>query len=123
MATAIQSAVGEPAGIDELLLYRRIAWRILPLTIVCFLFSYFDRINISFAKTQMQAELGLSDAAYGFAASIFFLVTCCSKCQAATASNATARRAGFVASWCHGDWRPPHSSSLITNTPCTSCAS
>lgn len=58
--------------VDELMLYRRIAWRILPLTIVCFLFSYFDRINISFAKTQMQHELGLSDAAYGLAASIFF---------------------------------------------------
>jgi len=59
--------------IDELLLYRRVAWRIMPLAIICFLFSYFDRINISFAKTQMQAELGLSDAAYGLAASMFFI--------------------------------------------------
>ncbi|MGE8398694.1 MAG: MFS transporter, partial [Burkholderiales bacterium] len=59
--------------IDELLRYRRVAWRIMPLAIICFLFSYFDRINISFAKTQMQAELGLSDAAYGLAASMFFI--------------------------------------------------
>lgn len=59
--------------LDELKLYRRVAWKILPLAILCFFFSYFDRINISFAKTQMQAELGLSDAAYGFAASIFFV--------------------------------------------------
>ncbi|SMF18334.1 MULTISPECIES: MFS transporter [unclassified Pseudomonas] len=59
--------------IDELLLYRRVAWRIMPLAIICFLFSYFDRINISFAKTQMQAELGLSDAAYGLAASMSFI--------------------------------------------------
>lgn len=59
--------------INELLLYRRVAWRIMPLAIICFLFSYFDRINISFAKTQMQAELGLSDAAYGLAASMFFI--------------------------------------------------
>jgi sugar phosphate permease len=58
--------------INELLLYRRVAWRIMPLAIICFLFSYFDRINISFAKTQMQHELGLSDAAYGLAASMFF---------------------------------------------------
>lgn len=72
MATLTQSASTGAQEMQELLLYRRIAWRILPLTIVCFLFSYFDRINISFAKTQMQAELGLSDAAYGFAASIFF---------------------------------------------------
>lgn len=59
--------------LKELLLYRRVAWRIVPLAIVCFLFSYFDRINISFAKAQMQAELGLSDAAYGLAASMFFI--------------------------------------------------
>lgn len=59
--------------INELLLYRRVAWRIMPLAIICFLFSYFDRINISFAKTQMQQELGLSDAAYGLAASMFFV--------------------------------------------------
>lgn len=59
--------------LDELKLYRRVAWRIMPLAILCFFFSYFDRINISFAKTQMQAELGLSDAAYGFAASVFFV--------------------------------------------------
>lgn len=65
--------VSTPAQLDELLLYRRVAWRIMPLAIICFLFSYFDRINISFAKTQMQAELGLSDAAYGLAASMFFI--------------------------------------------------
>jgi MFS family permease len=59
--------------IDELQLYRRVALRILPLTMVCFLFSYFDRINISFAKTQMQGALGLSDTAYGLAASMFFV--------------------------------------------------
>ncbi|WP_449433558.1 MFS transporter [Pseudomonas putida] len=72
MATLTQGATNVASDLQELLLYRRLAWRILPLTIVCFLFSYFDRINISFAKAQMQAELGLSDAAYGFAASIFF---------------------------------------------------
>ncbi|WP_330211981.1 MFS transporter [Pseudomonas sp. Z18(2022)] len=59
--------------LEELKLFRRVTWRIMPLAIVCFFFSYFDRINISFAKPQMQAELGLSDAAYGLAASIFFV--------------------------------------------------
>lgn len=61
------------SNINELLLYRRVAWRIMPLAIICFLFSYFDRINISFAKAQMQQELGLGDAAYGLAASMFFV--------------------------------------------------
>ena len=53
--------------------YRKITWRIIPFLIVCFIFAYFDRVNISFAKLQMQSDLGLSDAAYGFGASIFFV--------------------------------------------------
>lgn len=53
--------------------YRKAMWRIIPLMVVCFIFAYLDRVNISFAKLQMQADLGLSDAAYGFGASIFFL--------------------------------------------------
>ncbi|MDY7577220.1 MFS transporter [Herbaspirillum sp. RTI4] len=53
--------------------YRKITWRIIPFLIVCFIFAYFDRVNISFAKLQMQGDLGLSDAAYGFGASIFFI--------------------------------------------------
>ncbi|MDR0278771.1 MAG: MFS transporter [Paucimonas sp.] len=72
-STALDIDHAPAARVNELLLYRRVAWRIMPLAIICFLFSYFDRINISFAKTQMQAELGLSDAAYGLAASMFFI--------------------------------------------------
>lgn len=72
MSTISGVAIGA-SDVDELKIYRRIAWRILPLSIICYFFSYLDRINISFAKTQMQSELGLSDAAYGIAASIFFV--------------------------------------------------
>ncbi|MFJ4054887.1 MFS transporter [Pseudomonas sp. NPDC089743] len=71
--TGVLARERNDSHINELLLYRRVAWRIMPLAIICFLFSYFDRINISFAKAQMQAELGLSDAAYGLAASMFFI--------------------------------------------------
>lgn len=53
--------------------YRKTAWRIVPLLIVCFIFAYFDRVNISFAKLQMQGDLGMSNAAYGLGASIFFV--------------------------------------------------
>jgi D-galactonate transporter len=53
--------------------YRKVVWRIVPLLIVCFIFAYFDRVNISFAKLQMQGDLGLSNAAYGLGASIFFV--------------------------------------------------
>lgn len=60
-------------SIDDARLYRRIALRLLPLLMICYLFSSLDRVNISFAKLQMGPEIGLSDAAYGFASSIFFL--------------------------------------------------
>src|SRR3984957_5406019 len=53
--------------------YRKVMWRIVPLLIVCFIFAYFDRVNISFAKLQMQGDLHLSNAAYGLGASIFFV--------------------------------------------------
>jgi len=54
-------------------LYRKVNWRIVPLFILCFLFAYLDRVNISFAKLQMQADLGFSDTIYGLGASLFFV--------------------------------------------------
>lgn len=54
-------------------LYRKLNWRLLPLLFICYVFAYLDRINVGFAKLQMQHDLGLSDAAYGAGAGIFFL--------------------------------------------------
>ncbi|HEY1410654.1 MAG TPA: MFS transporter, partial [Rhodopila sp.] len=62
-----------PISIDEDSLYARISWRILPLLMLSWLFSYIDRVNIGFAKLQMAQALHFSDAAYGFGAGIFFL--------------------------------------------------
>jgi len=52
-------------------LIRKIAWRLMPLIMICYLFAFFDRINISFAKFQLAADLGLSNTAYGLGASLF----------------------------------------------------
>jgi MFS family permease len=57
--------------VDEAALVRKVAWRIMPLIMICYLFAFFDRINISFAKFQLQGDLGLSDTAYGLGASLF----------------------------------------------------
>jgi len=54
-------------------LYSRINWRLLPLLIACYMFAYLDRVNVGFAKLQMQSDLGFSDAAYGVGAGIFFI--------------------------------------------------
>src|ERR1700741_2129892 len=54
-------------------LYKRVYWRLIPLLIVCFIVAYYDRVNISFAKLQMQNELKFSDTVYGLGASLFFV--------------------------------------------------
>src|SRR6201992_3045306 len=59
-------AVGNTADI-----IRKVAWRLMPLIMLCYLFAFFDRINISFAKFQLQSTLGFSDTAYGLGASLF----------------------------------------------------
>lgn len=62
-----------PMSVDDDAVYRRIAWRLLPLLMCAWLFAYIDRVNIGFAKLQMASDLGFSDAVYGFGAGIFFL--------------------------------------------------
>ena len=63
----------ESAVDDTSTLYNKINWRLLPFLLICYLFAYLDRVNIGFAKLQMQGDLGFSDAAYGVGAGIFFI--------------------------------------------------
>ncbi len=51
----------------------RVTWRLVPLLIIAYLIAYLDRVNVSFAAIKMNADLGLSAAAYGFGAGIFFI--------------------------------------------------
>ena len=52
---------------------RKIGWRLMPLLGTIYMVAYIDRQNISFAKLQMVHALGLSEAAYGLGAGLFFL--------------------------------------------------
>ena len=52
---------------------RTITLRLMPLLGLMYLVAYIDRQNISYAKLQMVGDLGLSEAAYGLGASLFFL--------------------------------------------------
>ena len=47
---------GHVAATDDVV-FSRIAWRVLPLLMVAWLFAYIDRVNVGFAKLQMAAEL------------------------------------------------------------------
>lgn len=48
-------------------------WRIVPLIALAYLCAYMDRVNVSFAATQMNADLGFSATIYGLGAGLFFL--------------------------------------------------
>ncbi|GAB7522436.1 MFS transporter [Paraburkholderia sp. 2C] len=64
---------GAPPSTFKEATYRKVAWRLTPLLMLCYVVAYLDRVNVGFAKLQMQADLNLSDAVYGFGAGIFFL--------------------------------------------------
>ena len=47
--------------------------KLMPMLIFAYVISFLDRTNISLAKTHMAVDLGISAAAYGFGAGLFFL--------------------------------------------------
>jgi sugar phosphate permease len=67
------SSISTLASPDRQAVYRRIDLRVLGFLAICYAFAYIDRVNIGFAKLQMQHDLGLTEAAYGLGAGIFFL--------------------------------------------------
>ncbi|MEU5628658.1 MFS transporter [Streptomyces tendae] len=58
---AVQSAV------------RKIFRRVVPLFFVMFVANYMDRVNLGFAQDELRADVGLSAAAFGLGAGIFFI--------------------------------------------------
>ena len=62
---------GEASAEDDV--FRKIAIRLIPFLFLCYLAAYLDRVNVGFAKLQMQKELAFSETVYGFGAGIFFL--------------------------------------------------
>lgn len=52
---------------------RRAMARLIPLMCAIYFMSYLDRTNVALAKAALSADLGISAAAYGLGAGIFFL--------------------------------------------------
>ena len=53
--------------------YRRVRTRLLPFLFVSYLAAFLDRNNIGFAKLEFTHDLGMTEAAYGLAAGIFYV--------------------------------------------------
>src|SRR3954463_11922002 len=51
----------------------KVSRRLIPFLFLLFVVNYLDRVNVGFASLQMNADLGLSAAIYGFGAGVFFV--------------------------------------------------
>lgn len=52
---------------------QKVTWRLVPFLVLCYFIAYLDRVNVGFANATMSKDLGLSAAAFGGAAGIFFI--------------------------------------------------
>jgi MFS transporter, ACS family, tartrate transporter len=73
VATAVTVAGGTATHKLERRTMDKVTWRLLPFLIVCYFIAVLDRVNIGFANATMSKDLGLSAAAFGGAAGIFFI--------------------------------------------------
>ena len=73
MSTHHADALQPAAGDTSLSLNRLLFRKLLPLLITAYVISFLDRTNIAFAKHSMGVDLGISSAAYGLCAGLFFL--------------------------------------------------
>jgi ACS family tartrate transporter-like MFS transporter len=55
---------------------RKVTLRLIPFLFVLYIVAWLDRVNVGFAALQMNSDLGLSSAAFGFGSGVFFLGYC-----------------------------------------------
>jgi len=56
--------------------FNKVAWRILPVLTIAYVFNYLDRNNIGFAALTMNREIGLTATQFGRGAGILFVGYC-----------------------------------------------
>ncbi|WP_158743504.1 MFS transporter [Acidisphaera sp. L21] len=69
VATSVGALDSDSAGA----LYRKIAWRIMPLVLLCYVANYIDRTNIGIAQLSLRKDLGFSEQVYGIGVGLFFI--------------------------------------------------
>ncbi|MFJ9131306.1 MFS transporter [Streptomyces sp. NPDC102340] len=62
-----------PSGVDRTATYRTIAWRVMPLLVICYVVSFIDRTNIGIAQQGLERDLGFGSAVYGLGVTLFFV--------------------------------------------------
>ena len=54
----------------------RVTRRLIPFAFLCYVVAYIDRVNVGFAASVLQKDLGLTDTQFGQGAGLFFLGYC-----------------------------------------------
>jgi len=72
MSSSSQSELKLSDG-EQQTVVRQVIRRVMPLMFLGYVIAYIDRVNVGFAQLGMGVELGINAAAYGLAASIFFI--------------------------------------------------
>src|ERR1700742_445683 len=73
---AMQAKLPEASSRDESVengAMRKIGWRLVPFLMLCYFIMYVDRVNAGFAALTMNKDLGLSQAAFGLGAGLFYI--------------------------------------------------
>src|SRR5271167_2581951 len=61
------------AAPSHVVVYRKIALRLMPFLLACYVINYLDRVSIGYAKLQFLSELHLNEAVFGLITSAFFI--------------------------------------------------
>src|SRR5947209_18118797 len=52
---------------------RRVTWRLVPFLMLAYFIAFVDRVNAGFAALQMNHDIGLTKAAFGLGAGLFYV--------------------------------------------------
>jgi ACS family tartrate transporter-like MFS transporter len=63
----------DSANLEADALFRRAAWRLVPLILLMYIAAFLNRVNVGFAALTMNQDLGFSPEVYGWGTGIFFL--------------------------------------------------
>jgi ACS family tartrate transporter-like MFS transporter len=71
----VDSVAGDPPDRRRQVI-SKVTRRLIPFAFICYVVAYIDRVNVGFAATVLQRDLGLTDTQYGYGAGLFFLGYC-----------------------------------------------
>ncbi len=72
MNPTLEAAAESSTAADDRV-YHKVFWHIMPFLMLCYVVAYLDRVNVGFAKLQMNVDLGFSETVFGLGAGLFFI--------------------------------------------------